>query len=332
MWYEKFGPSGDIVLSSRVRLARNIEKIPFGSKMCDNHRNEVIDRCRAALPDLKFIDLQNMNKVEKLALSECHLISPEMANSDEICGLLTNTACNLCIMLCEEDHIRIQAMCEGFDLEACLKSANEVDDKLDRAVPLAFDSRFGYLTCCPTNTGTGLRASVMLHLPALTESGSMDALIRSLSKLGLTVRGIYGEGSTALGNIYQISNQITLGLSEAETIRKLNQVVNEIVEKERNSSRSAFENSRFYLEDKVMRAKGLLTNARIMSSNEAMNLLSDVRWGITLGIIKDIDLETLSRALYQSLPANITKTYNSATATERDLKRCDVFRSMLATK
>ncbi len=332
MWYEKFGSNGDIVLSSRVRLARNIEKIPFGSKMCGSHRKEVIDRCKSALPGLKFINLQNMSKVEKLALSECHLISPEMANSDEICGLLANDACNLCIMLCEEDHIRIQAMCEGFALEACLKAANEVDDRLDNAVPLAFDSRFGYLTCCPTNTGTGMRASVMLHLPALTENGSMEALICSLSKLGLTVRGIYGEGSTALGNIYQISNQITLGLSEEETIQKLNQVINEIIEKERNASRTVLENSRFYLEDKVMRAKGLLTNARIMSSNEAMKLLSDVRWGITLGIINDIGLEALSRTLYQSLPANITKTYNSATAAERDLKRCEIFRSMLATK
>ncbi|MBR5154896.1 MAG: protein arginine kinase [Clostridia bacterium] len=332
MWYEKFGPMGDIVLSSRVRLARNIEEIPFGTKMTDNDRSLVIDKCKTALPHLKFIDLQKMESIEKLALSECHLISPEIANSTHICGLLTNDSCNLCVMLNEEDHIRIQAMCEGFDLESCLKAANDIDDKLEETVNIAFDSRFGYLTCCPTNTGTGMRASVMLHLPALSESGDMEQLIRSLSKLGFTVRGIYGEGSQALGNIYQISNQVTLGISEEETIQKLKQVINEVIEKERSVSRMTFENNKLYLEDKIMRAKGLITNARIMSSSEAMNLLSYVRWGINLGIINDINLETLSEALYQSLPANIAKKYNSATPTERDLKRSEIFRRVLVTK
>ncbi len=332
MWYEKFGPNGDIVLSSRVRLARNIEKIPFGSKMTREHRIDVIDKCRAALPDLKFIDLQKMDKFERLALSECHIISPEFANSADICGLLINEACNLCVMLGEEDHIRIQAMCEGFDLEACLKLAGDIDDRLEGSVPLAFDLQFGYLTCCPTNTGTGMRASVMLHLPALTESGRIESLIRSLSKLGLTVRGIYGEGSQALGNIYQISNQITLGISEAETLQRLNQVITEVIEKERTASRKIFESNKFYIEDKIMRARGLITYARIISSKEAMNLLSDVRWGINLGIIDDINLETLSKALYQSLPANIAKNHNSSTPTERDLKRSEIFRSVFASK
>ncbi len=332
MWYEKFGPKGDIVLSSRVRLARNIEKIPFGNKMTTEHRKQVIDRCKAALQNFQFIDLQKMDKIDKLALSECHLISPEIANSSNICGLLANEACNICIMLCEEDHIRIQAMYEGFDLENCLKSANDIDDKLEQSVKLAFDPRFGYLTCCPTNTGTGMRASVMLHLPGLTQNGNIESLIRSLSKLGLTVRGIYGEGSRALGNIYQISNQVTLGISEEEAIQKLNQIISEVIEQERTTSRTIFENSKLYLEDRIMRAKGLIENARIMSSNEAMNLLSDVRWGINLGIIKNIDLETLSKTLYQSLPANITKNYNLTTPAQRDIKRCEILRSAFITK
>ncbi len=329
MWYTKFGYMGDVVLSSRVRLARNIDKIPFGSNMSEENRNQVIKMCKSALPDLKFIDLHNMEQIERLALSECHLISPEIANSTDICGILTNGPCNLSIMLCEEDHIRIQSMREGFDLDKCMETANEIDDKLDSALNIAFDPSFGYLTCCPTNTGTGLRASVMVHLPSLTESGSMEALIRNLSKLGITVRGIYGEGSQALGNIYQISNQITMGISEAETIERLKQVINEIIEKERTLGQTIYENNCYSLEDRIMRNKGILTNARIITSKEAMNLLSDVRWGINLGIIQDIDLETLSDAMYQTLPANIAKTYNLTAPMERDLKRGEILHSVL---
>ncbi len=327
MWYTKFGNMGDIVLSSRVRLARNIEEIPFGRNMTADDRNRVIKMCQNVLPDLKFINLKNMQRIERLALSECHLISPEIAASAENCGILTNDACNLCIMLCEEDHIRIQSMHQGFDLDTCLKSANEIDDRLDSALPIAFDSDFGYLTCCPTNTGTGLRASVMVHLPALTESGRITALIQSLAKSGITVRGIYGEGSQALGNIYQISNQITMGISEHDTIDMLSRAVTEIIQKERTLSQTIYENNKYVIEDKVMRSKGILQNARIMTSNEAMNLLSDVRWGINLGIIKDINLETLSEAMHNTLPANIAKAYNPASAAERDLKRGELLRS-----
>lgn len=329
MWYTKFGNMGDVVLSSRVRLARNIEKIPYGSKMTEENRSQVIEMCKSALPDMKFIDLSNMSQLERLALSECHLISPEIAASSDKCGILTNEPCNLCIMLCEEDHIRIQAMCEGLDLERCLNEASKIDDKLDSTLPIAFDSKFGYLTCCPTNTGTGLRASVMVHLPALTESGNIDALVRSLTKHGITVRGIYGEGSAALGNIYQISNQVTMGISEEETIEKLNQVINEIIQKEREVGQQLYAANRYRLEDRIMRGKGILENSRIMTSKEAMNLLSDVRWGINLGIIQDINLETLADAMYKTLPANIAKTYNLTNADERDLKRSEVLRKTI---
>lgn len=329
MWYTKFGNMGDVVLSSRVRLARNIEKIPYGSKMTEENRSQVIEMCKSALPDMKFIDLSNMSQLERLALSECHLISPEIAASSDKCGILTNEPCNLCIMLCEEDHIRIQAMCEGLDLERCLNEASKIDDKLDSTLPIAFDAKFGYLTCCPTNTGTGLRASVMVHLPALTESGNIDALVRSLTKHGITVRGIYGEGSAALGNIYQISNQVTMGISEEETIEKLNQVINEIIQKEREVGQQLYAANRYRLEDRIMRGKGILENSRIMTSKEAMNLLSDVRWGINLGIIQDINLETLADAMYKTLPANIAKTYNLTNADERDLKRSEVLRKTI---
>ena len=325
MWYTKFGKSGDVVLSSRVRLARNIAKIPFGVKMTKAAETKVIDECRKALPDLKFIDFSVMSDTEKQALAETHLVSPEMVQNRHQCGILVSNDCSVSVMLNEEDHIRIQAMCAGLDLKACLNKANQIDDTLEENLDIAFDEKLGYLTCCPTNVGTGLRISAMLHLPALTETGNMEHIIRSLSKLGLTVRGIYGEGSQALGNIYQISNQITLGVTEDETVEKLERVINDIIEKERSISRELYSKNTFRLEDRLLRAYGTLTNARLLSSDETMNLVSDVRWGVNLGIIKNVNLETLSEVWYSTLPASITKAHNTQNMTERDLKRAELF-------
>ncbi len=324
MWYTKFGPSGDIVLSSRVRLARNIQNIPFGAKMTEEHQIEVIEKAKNALPQMTFVDFSAMSAVERQALSECHLTSPDMIENKKVCGILTNSDCTECIMLNEEDHIRIQAMAPGLNLEKCLDAANRLDDKLEESIDFGFHKDFGYLTCCPTNVGTGMRASVMLHLPALTERGRMEGIIRSLSKLGVTVRGLYGEGSRAYGNIYQISNQVTLGSSEEEIIEKLNQLVSDIIEKEREVGQNLYAQNKFYFEDKIMRSYGILTNARILSSKETMNLISDVRWGINMGIIKNIDLETLSRAFYDTLPATLVKNHNLTSALERDLKRAEL--------
>ncbi|MBE7031935.1 MAG: protein arginine kinase [Ruminococcaceae bacterium] len=325
MWYTKFGQSGDVVLSSRVRLARNLKKVPFGAKMTEKAEIKVIDECRKALPDLRYIDFSVMTDTEKQALAETHLVSPDMVQNRHKCGILTNNDCSLSIMLNEEDHIRIQVMRPGFDLRACLDVANQIDDKLEENLDIAFDEKLGYLTCCPTNLGTGLRASAMLHLPALTETGNMERLIRSLSKLGLTVRGIYGEGSKALGNIYQISNQITLGVTEDETLEKLDRIICDIVEKERSIGRELHTKNTFRLEDRLKRAYGTLTNARLLSSDETMSLVSDVRWGVNLGIIKNVNLETLSAVWYSTLPASITKAHNTQNATERDLKRAELF-------
>lgn len=325
MWYTKFGQSGDVVLSSRVRLARNIAKIPFGAKMTKAAETKVIDECCKALPDLKYIDFSVMSDTEKQALAETHLVSPEMVHNRHQCGILISSDCSVSVMLNEEDHIRIQAMCAGLDLKACLDKANQIDDNLEESLDIAFDEKLGYLTCCPTNVGTGLRVSAMLHLPALTETGNMERIIRSISKLGLTARGIYGEGSQALGNIYQISNQITLGVTETETVEKLERVINDIIEKERNISRELYAKNTFRLEDRLQRAYGTLTNARLLSSDETMNLVSDVRWGVNLGIIKNVNLEALSEVWYNTLPASITKTHNTQNPVERDLKRAELF-------
>ena len=324
MWYTAFGPFGDIVLSSRVRLARNIAHIPFGSRMTEKNHSEVIERTVSAIPQMKYIDFSILSKTERQALSECHLTSPAMIEKKEKCGILVSDDCTECVMLCEEDHIRIQAMAPGFDLDKCFKKANRIDDKLEESIDFGFHKDFGYLTCCPTNVGTAMRASVMMHLPALTASGRIDGIIRSLSKLGVTVRGIYGEGSRAQGNIYQISNQVTLGSSEEEIIEKLKQLLTEIIEKERALQSEIYNKDKFRFEDKVMRSFGILTNARILSSSEAANLLSDVRWGINLGIIKNISLENLSTVFYDTLPATLIKNYNLTTALERDIKRAEL--------
>ncbi len=324
MWYNHFGPSGDVVLSSRVRLARNIDGIPFGQKMTEAQQLEVIEKTKAAVPELKYIDFSVMSPIRRQALSESHLSSPAMINSERKCGILLNDDCTESIMLGEEDHIRIQAMASGFDLDLCLEKANRLDDLLEKTIDYGFHKDFGYLTACPTNVGTGMRASVMMHLPALTESGRIDGIIPSLSKLGVTVRGIYGEGSQALGNIYQISNQVTLGSSETEIIEKLRQLVEDLIEKERTLSQTIYSRDKFRLEDKIMRSYGILTNARILTSAESAKLISDVRWGINLGIIKNITLEELSKIFYDTLPATLVQNHNLTTALERDLKRAEL--------
>lgn len=325
MWYTEFGNSGDVVLSSRVRLARNIKEIPFGAGMSDSDAEKVIGICKEALSDLKYIDITKMSEAERQALSEQHIISADMAAKRGKRGILLNDGGNICVMLCEEDHIRIQAMKAGFDLDECLKLADGIDDRLEEKADYGFDERFGYLTCCPTNVGTGMRASVMLHLPALTESGKIGGTIRSLSKLGMTVRGMYGEGSRAEGNIYQISNQITLGVSEQETVAKLKQLTEEVILQERRLSREMYEKNKLALEDRVMRSFGIMTNARLLTSSEVLNLFSDVRWGVNLGIIKNVNLCDLSEILYDSLPGNMVKKYNLTNPTERDMKRAELF-------
>lgn len=329
MWYTKSGRDGDVVLSSRVRLARNIKGIPFGARMTPEQQEEVIEKCSKALPSLKLIELDKMSEVEKRALLEQHLVSADMIEGDRKKAILLNEDSTLSVMLGEEDHIRIQSMASGFDLDLCYEKANEIDDELEKSVEYGYSERFGYLTACPTNVGTGMRASVMMQLPALVMSGRMEGIVSALSKLGVTVRGIYGEGSKALGNIFQISNQVTLGVSEEEILQKMKQVVAEVAEKEREASKLLYEKNKFKLEDRVMRSLGILKNAVILSSGEAMSLLSDIRLGINIGIIKDISLDNLLEIMYAVFPATIAKNYNIQAVDERDLKRAEIVKTYL---
>lgn len=337
MWYEEYGKDGDVVLSSRVRLARNLKGIPFPARAGEEEQNLVIFKCKEAILEkansigekVNFIDLSVMEPYEKQAIAERHLISPQMMDNNIKRGILLSDDNKLSILLNEEDHIRIQAMAAGFDLDQCFEEANRVDDLIEESVEYAFDSRIGYLTCCPTNAGTGMRASVMVHLPALTLSGTVNQVIDSLAQLGMTVRGIFGEGSKAVGNLYQISNQLTLGATEEDILEKFKQIVEEVIEKEREMRKRLLEAQKYKLEDRLMRSLGILKHAVILTSDEAMKRLSDVRLGVELKLIKNLSLETINGILYEVLPANIMQKYNLSDPAERDLKRAEIVRERM---
>lgn len=333
MWYTESGNASDVVLSSRIRLARNFKGIPFPERANEVQQDDIINICKNAATNsdikLNFVDLNAMEDYEKQALAECHLISPQMMNGNKKRALLLSDDNSVCVLINEEDHLRIQCMEAGFNIKKCFDAANKVDDAIEQNADYAFDAQFGYLTCCPTNLGTGMRASVMVHLPALTMSRNINSVIDSLSQLGMTVRGIFGEGTKASGNLYQISNQETLGETEEYILERFEQIINEVTDKEREMRKSLLKDNKFKIQDKLMRSYGVLTNAVIISSSEAMTRLSDVRFAVELGIIKDIDYRKLNTATYAILPANIIKSYNIVNPDDRDLKRAEIIKELL---
>ncbi len=333
MWYTESGKDGDVVLSSRIRLARNIKGIPFPKRADKEAQKKVIELCRAAAEEsdekLSYIDIGTMKDYERQAIAECHLISPQMMDDSIERGVLLSDDSSISILVNEEDHLRIQCMAAGFNIDECFERANKIDDMIEQSVDYAFDSTFGYLTCCPTNMGTGMRASVMVHLPALTMSGNINNIIDSLSQLGMTVRGIFGEGSKATGHIYQISNQLTLGETEENILERFVQVIGEVIGKERELRERIYNSDKYRVKDKLLRSFGVLINAVLLTSAEAMNRLSDVRFAVELGIIKNIDYKQLNTAIYAILPANIVKNHNLTDATERDLKRAELIKEIL---
>ena len=300
-WYEKPGAYDDIILSTRVRLARNIEQLPFHTRITDEQRHQLNHLIREALSTahfgdnpLSFIALPDQPDVEILSLVENHAISPDFAERPENKLLVLSKNHDISIMVGEEDHLRIQVMQSGLALEQALQLANQVDDLLDEHLTYAFDEEFGYLTACPTNLGTGLRASVMIHLPALEKANAISQLANTIAKLGLTIRGTYGEGSRAKGSVYQISNQITLGISEEMAIQNLQSIVLQIVTQER-STREAIWHDRLALEDLVYRSLGVLRSARLLSGEEYETMSSNVRLGASMGVLQDFDMAVINR-------------------------------------
>jgi len=295
-WYEKNDVDLGVIISSRVRLARNLVNIPFPSRMSDAEAGDVMEEIKASVfcesnidkishNGLLFLDLAHISELDKNVLAERHVVSPAMAQNHSLsCGLIYNNAENLSIMINEEDHIRIQSIFVGNDLDAAYDAASQLDDILSSDLDYAFNNNFGYLTSCPTNTGTGLRASYMLHLPLLEYTGQLKRLSELITKTGFVIRGANGEGTEPLGNVYQVSNQVTLGKTEGEIINSLKQLTNQIVDKEKQLQDGILKTMSSDASDKVWRAYGILSHCRKISLNEARSHLSDIRAGFNMGI------------------------------------------------
>lgn len=331
-WYIEKGDQGDIVLSTRIRLARNLNEFPFPCRLDVEGKAKVNELVKSAVfendsKDFSYIEMKNLSRVQAVSLAERHLISPEFASKKDGSALILSEDESVSIMLCEEDHIRLQVMKAGLALEEAYDTADKLDSMLDSRLDYAFDERIGYLTQCPTNLGTAMRASVMLHLPALTRCGQISRLANTVSKLGLTIRGAYGEGSRANGDIYQISNQVTLGITEETAIANLKSIVLQLVAQERAAAAEIIRNPAE--EDKIFRALGVLKNARLLSTDEFMELISVVRLGAARGLI-DTELEKINELIVSMQPATISaadETVNGPAA--RDAARAKAVREAI---
>lgn len=333
-WYLQGGKNSDVVISTRIRIARNLEDIPFVNKGNIKQLEQVLEKIENITPNigygLKFIRLKDLDDITKLSLIEKHIISPDFAvNNNDIGAILLNEEENICIMLNEEDHLRIQVFASGLDLEHLLDLATELDNAIDGLVTYAFNEKYGFLTACPTNVGTGMRASVMVHLPALTATGNINKVLEVVNSFGMNIRGVYGEGSDTQGNLYQISNKQSLGISEKEIINNLKLITEKIIEQERLARKYLTKNS-IELEDQIYRAYGILYNCRKISTEECKKLLSYVKLGTDLGILKELtDLKINQLELYTK-PANLQKYLGKVLELqERDIARAEVIKQII---
>ena len=331
-WYLQNGKDSDVVISSRVRRARNLADFPFKDKAKQEDLEQILKKIKEIVPSigygLKYIELRNIDNITKLTLIENHLISPEFATNKNG-AILINDEENICIMINEEDHIRIQVFSSGQELEELLNLAIEIDEKIDGLVTYATNEKYGYLTSCPTNVGTGLRASVMVHLPALTLTGNIEKVLNVVNNFGMNIRGVYGEGTQSKGNIYQISNNQSLGLIEKEIIKNIKTITEKVIEQER-LARKYLTKRQIDLEDRVYRAYGILANAMKLSSEECRKLLSDVKLGTDLGIIKELDDMKVSKLETYTKPGNLQKYLaKELDAYDRDIERSKVVKQIL---
>ncbi len=335
-WYQVKGNMDDVVISSRIRLARNLCGFAFDEKLTVEKAKEVINKIDAALSPLDFLrtDMEKLGETEAAALVEQHLVSREFAAKKTPHALFRNDNKSLYVMACEEDHIRLQCILPGLCLGDAYRFTASVNEALDTALTIAFDEKLGYITHCPTNLGTGMRASVMLFLPALAGGGYIPSLARQLTKIGLTIRGLYGEGSDSHGAIFQISNQVTLGISEEEILRKLEDTVTDIIEKEQTLRNAPNGEAAERREDRIHRAEGILRYATRISSAEFFSLWADMKLGVSLGMIQNISHETLNTLLIHVMPAMLTaETANPPkTGSERDALRAKFIKKALEVK
>jgi protein arginine kinase len=327
-WLRGSGPESDIVMSSRIRLARNLADYPFVGRASDADRDRIEALLRQQVlaiqesNDLIYVEIDDLAGIDREFLVERHLISREHAESHGTRAVAIDGHEKFSLMINEEDHLRIQVMQSGLDLEGTWRQVNQIDDLVEKKVTYAFHEKLGYLTACPTNVGTGMRVSVMLHLPALVLTRQIDKVFRSLQKISLAVRGLYGEGSQAMGDFYQISNQITLGRSEEELIKQVADIVPVIIDYERQARNFLIKESHENLHDRVSRAYGILRTAQTISSEETMHLLSSVRMGVNLGLIDDLEIPVVNELFLQTQPAHLQKLSGSELdSTDRNIER-----------
>ena len=336
-WLRGTGPNSEIVFSSRIRLARNLEKMIFSNWANPEQQEQTLAVIQPVVKELEmirnnglFLRMKELSSVDKQFLVERHLISREHIAKSESKGVAISADETLSIMINEEDHLRIQVLLPGFNLDECWEMIEKVDGELEKGLQFAFSPKLGYLTACPTNTGTGMRASVMLHLPALVLTKQINRVVQAIVKLGLTVRGLFGEGTEATGNFFQISNQVSLGRSEAEIMDNIKRIIKQVIEYEQNARQSLVAKNKSTLEDQIWRSYGILKNAHIISSQEAIELLSNVTLGIDAGLINGLTREVINEVFILTQPAHLQKLDGkNLTPQQRDVKRAGIIRERL---
>lgn len=339
-WLRGTGPMSDIVMSSRIRLARNLRGHNFLQQATEDERREIYRTTADAIgatglnKNALMLDIEDLDQLDRQVLVERHLISRQHAEGEGSRGVSVSTSETQALMINEEDHLRIQVLRSGLELEPLWREISAIDDALSSQLEFAFDEKLGYLTACPTNVGTGMRVSVMLHLPALKMTGEIEKVLRAAKDLRLAVRGLYGEGTDAIGDFYQISNQITLGQAEEEFVKEFSSsVIPRIVEYERAAREALCSERSVQLDDKVWRAFGILENARAMASDETLFFLSHVRMGVSMGRLSGIDVGTINEMLLQVQPAHLQKLHGGKlTGEERSVARANYLRQRFGSK
>lgn len=338
-WLRGKGPKGEIVMSSRIRLARNLDDLPFPHWAKPVQRAQVLARVQDMIKVSKFLKgsmflkIGELSELDRLFLVERHLISREHAvegTESNQKGVVISDLEIISIMINEEDHLRVQVMQSGFNLQEAWRVLGQVNAEMEEKLAYAFLPEWGYLTACPTNVGTGMRASCMLHLPCLVITKQIDRVLHAITKLGLTARGLYGEGTEALGNFFQLSNQVSLGISEEEILDNMERLIRQVIEQEEAARTALLNQSRNSLEDRIWRAYGTLRSAHLITSNETIEMLSLVRLGVDLGLIATLEQGKVNQLFIQTQPAHLQKLEGRPlTPSERDARRAKLLRESL---
>lgn len=333
-WYLQSGKDSDVVISTRVRFGRNLEKYPFSLRCNKQQRENIVNDIQNILPSLgyglRLFKLKDIDDITKMTLVEKHLISPDFALNEKNEGsILINDDENICVMINEEDHFRIQVFSPGLEIENTTNLAMEIEEKIGENLQYAYSEKYGFLTSCPTNAGTGMRVSVMVFLPGLSMTGNINKVLEAVQGFGMNIRGLYGEGSKAQGEMYQISNKQTLGISEKEIVKNIKNVTEKVIEQER-IARKLLTKNEIELEDRVYRKFGILSNCKRISWNELNEKLAEVKLGTDLGIIKELtDSKILKLGLYGK-PANLQRyTGKTLDAYERDIERAEMIKRVI---